>query len=401
MGLTNKKFGSLDRSHVKKGANPIGAPTLMFSPKRSSEGQGPSYKKRKKNAVYVHQSEPSSSNQISQKNVLESSIAKSAGSLYPTIDSSDDDEGMIDIEKLLSASPPKAKSEGKSAFVDSENHNKSNEKRKKVSEEPESSESSESSDEEVILVKDVREELGEKEEDEEAEKEEEEKNIKPKVVPEDLDNSTSILKSLSGQSQSKIDSIKRKYKGKGIPNPIVSRKSLIERSEKHLTTVTKILRGKHPPSFYYELAKKQKENSIHETMGSVEKWKVNWESYYGGYYGLKRQSIIGTLIQNRLQQQLKRSVKTNRTVSYWTIPRFCTYVLANEIIIRMIMEDMNCDFDEAEEIIRTTTDYGIVVADSVEVEFDLENSDDDSSSEEQQPSTRKTKDALLDKILSL
>lgn len=50
--------------------------------------------------------------------------------------------------------------------------------------------------------------------------------------------------------------------------------------------------------------------------------------------------------------------------------QFSTYVLANEIIIRMIMEDMNLDFDKAEKFCLETVDYGIVVADSIEVDYD-------------------------------
>ena len=47
--------------------------------------------------------------------------------------------------------------------------------------------------------------------------------------------------------------------------------------------------------------------------------------------------------------------------------QFSTYVLANEIIIRMIMEDMNLDFDKSEKFCLETVDYGIVVADSIEL----------------------------------
>ncbi|EGW31973.1 uncharacterized protein SPAPADRAFT_66652 [Spathaspora passalidarum NRRL Y-27907] len=349
---SKKSFGSLDRSTSKKKANPIFAPTSKepYSPSKRSAEDRPVYKKHKKRKAYIHQSEPPS-NQASSENVLESSISKSIGNLYPAAGDSSDDEGLIDIEKLVSTSPqPTSKSEDDPVSIETFN---------------------ETSDEENNSDK-----------------------VKSSAESEKEDNNASILQSLSKRSQSNIDTVKEKYKDMDIPSSISSRKKLIERAEKHIDIIPKILRGKLPPSFYYDLAKKQRDKSIHETMGGTEKFQINWESFYGGYYGLKRQSIIGTLISNRFQQELKRSANTNRTVSYWTIPRFCTYVLANEILIRMVMEDMKCDFEKAEEIISATTDYGIVVADSMEVEFDLDDSDESSSDQESE-----MKDSLLAQIL--
>ena len=54
-------------------------------------------------------------------------------------------------------------------------------------------------------------------------------------------------------------------------------------------------------------------------------------------------------------------------MEYVTIFDIC---FANEIIIRMIMEDMNLDFDKSEKFCLETVDYGIVVADSIEVDYD-------------------------------
>lgn len=58
-------------------------------------------------------------------------------------------------------------------------------------------------------------------------------------------------------------------------------------------------------------------------------------------------------------------------MSYWSIPSFATHVLANEIIIRMIMEDLNLDFETAEKFCQESTDYGIVIADKVDIEDDV------------------------------
>ena len=111
--------------------------------------------------------------------------------------------------------------------------------------------------------------------------------------------------------------------------------------------------------------------SDRETMPALDKWRIKWEKYYGGYYGFQRQSIIGAYILDRYEKKLTKFCKDNKTARYWNMSQFSTYVLANEIIIRMIMEDMNLDFDKANfEFCLETVDYGIVVADSIEVDYD-------------------------------
>lgn len=134
-----------------------------------------------------------------------------------------------------------------------------------------------------------------------------------------------------------------------------------------MKVIRKILEQKQEPSSYYYLARKQCYKSKHETMSAQEKWSIEWESYFGGYYGFQRQSIIGSYILEKYENKLLKFSNGNKTVSYWTVPQFSTYVLANEIIIRMIMEDMNMDFKEAETFCQKTTDYGTMVADAIEV----------------------------------
>ncbi|KAK6205477.1 RTC4-like domain-containing protein [Scheffersomyces amazonensis] len=180
-----------------------------------------------------------------------------------------------------------------------------------------------------------------------------------------------ILHELTKQNQSKIDEIKRNYKKYKLPNTIESKKKLYKKAKRYLDIIPNILKGKESTSYYYELAKKQRDSSPHETMAVSEKWEIDWKKYFGGYYGFKRQSLLGDLISNKFDKELRAAEKRNKTVSYWTTNAFSTYILANEIIIRMTMDDMKLSFTKAEDIIKSTVEFGIIVADSIEIANDV------------------------------
>ncbi|CCG24137.1 hypothetical protein CORT_0E05520 [Candida orthopsilosis Co 90-125] len=164
--------------------------------------------------------------------------------------------------------------------------------------------------------------------------------------------------------------ILRRYKSKRIPAPITTRSELLKRARVHFKDLGHIIAGEKSPSEYYVKAKELQRNSAHETMTAKEQTKVDWEQFYGGYYGFQRQSIIGNEITKVCKNDLQKHRK-NPTMSYWSIPSFATHVLANEVIIRMIMEDLNLDFEAAEKFCQESTDYGIVIADKVDIEDDV------------------------------
>lgn len=181
-----------------------------------------------------------------------------------------------------------------------------------------------------------------------------------------------ILAALHEYLRDKIESTREKFKEYHIPDPIASKKALLERIEKHLHIIPELLAGKIEMSYFYDLAKEQQRKSIGETINFKEKLLIDWSKFFGGYYGFKRQLFVASVIISKCRKELNSALKKNSTLAYWTPPGFSTYVLANEIIIRLIMEDFKCNFDKAENIIRETSDYGVVILDTVELNDDLE-----------------------------
>lgn len=176
-----------------------------------------------------------------------------------------------------------------------------------------------------------------------------------------------ILKGNIEQLNSEI--VQDKYKNTKFPLPR-SKALLKKRTEQHIDIIPKILAGEEELSFYYTLALQQRKNLKHSTMTLEERWDIKWEKYIGGFYGLQRQLFILTLIQNRYKDVLVKS--SNKTVKYWTPDMFATYVLANEIILKLVMEDMELSKPEAEKLLKDTVDYGCKLADGQEFKDDLD-----------------------------
>lgn len=168
------------------------------------------------------------------------------------------------------------------------------------------------------------------------------------------------------------DEIALKYGSKSYPDPIISKKLLSQKCLEHISIVPLILKGKLHTCYLYPLAKRKSIASQHETMTQAEKFEINWSNFFGGYYGFQRQSFIASIIMNKYDLELRQANRTNKVVTYWTINGFATFILANEIILRMIMKDFgDCSLERAEEIMRDSTEYGIEVADEIDMIDDL------------------------------
>lgn len=180
-----------------------------------------------------------------------------------------------------------------------------------------------------------------------------------------------ILSTMEDRKRENIEAIRDKFKEKGYPNPISSKKLLLKKTEDYLYIIPQILKGKIGTTYFYDMAKSQCELSTHETMTQKEKWNINWQKYFGGYYGFKRQLFIASIIISRLKKDLQHAANRNKAVSYWTINGFSTFVLANEIIIRFVMEEFNCNMTKAESILKESSEFGTTVSDSTELVDDL------------------------------
>lgn len=163
--------------------------------------------------------------------------------------------------------------------------------------------------------------------------------------------------------------VEDKYSTAGLPLP-KSKRALRLAVQPLLPIVPKLLSGEEPSSIYYTLALQQRRKLPNATMSLQERWDISWVNFIGGFYGLQRQLYISLLIQEQYSDVLRKS--KNKTVAYWLPDMFSTYVLANEIIIRLVMADLDISMAKAEAFLRDTVDYGCHVADEIELQDDLD-----------------------------
>lgn len=168
------------------------------------------------------------------------------------------------------------------------------------------------------------------------------------------------------------DVVQTKFKHLKIPQVTSNKSNLYKRSKRYLELVPKFLNGSEKMSFFYDLAQLQRNSGAYDTLRQEDKYQINWDDFVGGYYGIKRQFYISNIILNKYNKEITKAAKRNSTIAYWGTDDFTKYVLANEIIIRMAMEDLNISLDEARDIIKKTSEYGSVITDSQELHDAIE-----------------------------
>lgn len=163
--------------------------------------------------------------------------------------------------------------------------------------------------------------------------------------------------------------VSEKYADKKFPLPR-SKQDLKTRAQKHLAVIPSLLAGEEEMLVYYTLAVEQRKQLKRKVMDQEDRDSITWKNHIGGFYGLERQHFVSSLILEQFSGLLRKSL--NKTIVYWTPEGFSAYVLANEIILRIVMDDMGVSMDEAERLLKDTRNYGCFVADKVPFENDLE-----------------------------
>ncbi|GMG32237.1 unnamed protein product [Ambrosiozyma monospora] len=219
-------------------------------------------------------------------------------------------------------------------------------------------------------------------------------------------NNKSMKSLMSGNSET-VEAVRQKYK-KEFPelNPdILDKDQILERVEKYIPFVKKILK-RSEQSFFYDLAKQIADSSHRSVITDMEIIGMPKNKYHG-YFGQKRQSLIAQYLEQTLENFLRESSRHDKTIQFWGKRYFTMYVLSPEVISRMIIEDMMFDDTEdklkkAYEFMVLTNDYGFYLMDKNdpdEVEFsvseDENGSDNDNDNDLQVSSSTEKKSTKL------
>ena len=171
------------------------------------------------------------------------------------------------------------------------------------------------------------------------------------VLPKNTEKST-YLKSYA---------VRQKFMTKYDLPPVLFLDQLESRAREHISVCDAILTGK-VSSLYYSMAKTVQKNSKRQVITNEELRDLNILKFTAGYFGSRRQAIVGMLILEIYGEKLKRN--KNPVISFWGPYDFSQYILAPEVLSYLCMDDFKLNnIEDAWDIMQTTIEFGTMVAD--------------------------------------
>lgn len=180
------------------------------------------------------------------------------------------------------------------------------------------------------------------------------------------------MAALQERSRSIKEAIASKYKNTKFDHVTRSKRALRNRVCDNINIIDELLLDFKKRSMFYDKAEMQARSSLNETLSASDRNTIDWNSYFGGYFGFKRQLFISSVIFSLRKKELLQAAKKYPVVSFWTIDGFCTYILANELILKFIMQDFQCSLDDAKNTISDSVEYGLYVTDTIDMHDDLD-----------------------------
>ncbi|CDO92782.1 unnamed protein product [Kluyveromyces dobzhanskii CBS 2104] len=173
----------------------------------------------------------------------------------------------------------------------------------------------------------------------------------PLILPKDKERSAYL----------KSHAVRQKFMKKYDIPPVLFLSELESRVNKHISICDAILTGE-VPSLYYTMAKSVQKQSCREVITNEELRDLNILKFTAGYFGSRRQAIVGMLILEIYGERLRKN--KNPVVSFWGPYDFSQYVLAPEVLCYLCMEDFKLTkIEDAWDITQATIEFGTMVAD--------------------------------------
>lgn len=161
--------------------------------------------------------------------------------------------------------------------------------------------------------------------------------------------------------------VREKYSKKNFEPPHLNRSQLMKEADKHVHIVPQILNGVID-SYFYSLAKEVKESSGHEILTGKVHHSVDWSKFSTGYIGPKRTIAVAMHIKSVYSKILEETLKKSSVVSFWSLESFNLYVLAPEVISRIVMDQMDLSLKDSLNLMELTADYGKYIMDRIPFE---------------------------------
>ncbi|KAF1932245.1 uncharacterized protein M421DRAFT_287424 [Didymella exigua CBS 183.55] len=186
----------------------------------------------------------------------------------------------------------------------------------------------------------------------------------------------------------------KEYLAEGYPSvdglPSIQWSAIPERIKKHRMALYSILAGETPSHHrkrYAPLALTGKAAAVPRTRtdlspsknAQLSAYALDSNSVYPGYYGPRGRRLITEAVMSLLNAEIKRSA--DPVVQTSGPATFVQAVLVPEVAVRLIMEDLRCDVESAEEVREATFEMGALLHEEVEDRVELAGGEEDEENE--------------------
>lgn len=156
----------------------------------------------------------------------------------------------------------------------------------------------------------------------------------------------------------KLDAIKAAANSK-YPAADINWQNIRDRASAYMAALEAIVKGERQTRFRGSASDDAK-----KTKGNVKAvFQSNFQGYTPGYYGPKGAFIFGEMILSKLGGVLSQYGSRDELIAKSGAAAFTQTVLVPELAVRLIMEDMNVDEDEAAGIMLETVGIGELLND--------------------------------------
>ncbi|KAL8663903.1 MAG: hypothetical protein Q9202_003452 [Teloschistes flavicans] len=153
----------------------------------------------------------------------------------------------------------------------------------------------------------------------------------------------------------KIRSAEQVWKTRGYPS--IDWHDLVERLPGYEDKMVEILNGCRR-SFYRNAFEDQVKSGMNRTLQQSMMSGSGWEGLNVGYYGTKGARILMDYTMSHFASRIRRLASTDKLVSTGGVAGFVQAVLAPELAVMVVKDDMKVDDEQAREILNESSEVG-------------------------------------------
>ncbi|KAL8965526.1 MAG: hypothetical protein Q9197_006474 [Variospora fuerteventurae] len=153
----------------------------------------------------------------------------------------------------------------------------------------------------------------------------------------------------------RVRSAEGTWKAKGYPS--VDWNSFPQRLAKYDSALTDVLSGT-TSSFYRNAYEDQVKAGVNRTLQQTLMSGSNSEDLKRGYYGTKGARMIMDHLMSRFAARIRRRAATDKLVSAAGVAGFVQAVLAPELVVMLVKDDMQVDEEQARVVLEESSEIG-------------------------------------------